>query len=261
MDIRGLQEISFLVGKQKNLVQGPGGNTSLKSGNLIALKASGTRLESALNENIFCQMSLDDWTNLTPTLRPSIEAGFHREIKAPCVIHVHSVGSLTWACRNRSQNEDDILKENGILVAPYLRPGDSITEFLANHPNLYTFEAVLLQNHGLITWDNNPSAALSKLLKIENFLLKFATTKLSYKESTHRLNREDLSKIFTPDHAVFSSSTNIKSGSFEDDVLNAIDSALSYIPVKVELTYLEDNEVNSLKDWEAEKYRKSLNQL
>jgi rhamnose utilization protein RhaD (predicted bifunctional aldolase and dehydrogenase) len=261
MDLRLLQEISLFIGKHKNLVQGPGGNTSLKTGNLMALKASGTRLEAALQEDIFCQMSLDDWTNLTPKLRPSIESGFHREIKAACVVHVHSVGSLTWACRIRTQSEDDFLKKRKILVAPYLRPGDAITEFLANHPNLYDFEAVLLQNHGLITWGSNPTSALAKLMEIENILLQFAISNLGYKEETHHLDRRNISKIFTPDHAVFSESTQIEAGSFEDDVLIAIEMALAYIPSKVALSFLEENEVESLRNWEAEKYRKSLNQI
>ena len=260
MDLRELREISVFIGKNKDLVQGPGGNTSLKSGNLIAVKASGTRLEAALDEDIFCQLTLDQGVSLTPNLRPSIEAGFHREIQASCVVHVHSVGSLTWGCRIRSKDDDDILSANKILLAPYLRPGNAITGYLARVPNLYNFEAVLLQNHGLITWDVNPRLALAKLVKIETLLLELAISKLGFKEETHQLDKLDESKFFTPDHAVFSETTNIKIGSFEHEVLSAINKALNFIPVKTKLTFIEKNEVEALQNWEAEKYRKNLNQ-
>ena len=48
-----LNVLSYNMGQNKKLIQGPGGNTSIKIGKKLFVKASGTRLDNSLYENIF----------------------------------------------------------------------------------------------------------------------------------------------------------------------------------------------------------------
>ena len=58
LEFEELKSISTRMGKDKTLIQGPGGNTSLKEGNVLYVKASGKKLSEANKENIFVPINL-----------------------------------------------------------------------------------------------------------------------------------------------------------------------------------------------------------
>ena len=106
-------ELSQRIGADPLLVQGAGGNTSIKTGdNEMWIKASGTELAQALAQDIFvavhptkARREIDHGpgdcrgTLIDPScgLRPSIETTFHALFETRYVFHFHSVGVICHA--------------------------------------------------------------------------------------------------------------------------------------------------------------------
>jgi len=113
-----LIDLSARIGADPLLVQGGGGNTSLKRDDVLWVKASGTWLAHARERDIFVPLPLakvrdalrheDGEARLAQlgsalTLRPSIETSLHALLPHPLVVHVHSVNTIAWAIRTRAQ--------------------------------------------------------------------------------------------------------------------------------------------------------------
>lgn len=195
---KDLESISQAIGKFSDLVQGGGGNTSVKiNDELMAIKASGYRLdqvtrkegfvvvnykdiknyiiEADLNSNIdFEKKSIDLFNksviNLEDlkTLRPSVEAGFH-SILQKYVIHSHSVYANILCCSNEGKQISEKIfsdKIYDILWIPYVKPGFFLTvkiyEDIQNHIERGgNFPKVIfLENHGLIVSSENREEVL-----------------------------------------------------------------------------------------------------
>ncbi|MEO0904571.1 MAG: class II aldolase/adducin family protein, partial [Pseudomonadota bacterium] len=110
---RAFCAFSARLGQDPLRVQGPGGNTSIKLGDVMWIKASGTELADAERNPIFvavdraaaqaeaggagdgsCKDTVVDPAN---TLRPSIETTFHAALDWPVVAHTHSIATLVHA--------------------------------------------------------------------------------------------------------------------------------------------------------------------
>jgi rhamnose utilization protein RhaD (predicted bifunctional aldolase and dehydrogenase) len=191
--VKDLEIISQAIGKFSDLVQGGGGNTSVKiNEELMVIKASGYRLNQVtqkegfvvvnykdiknyiinadLNSNIdFERESIDLFNkniiNLEglKTLRPSVEAGFH-SILQKYVIHSHSVYANILCCSNEGKQISEKIfsdKTYDILWIPYVKPGFFLTvkiyEDIQNHIERGgNFpKVILLENHGLIVSSEN----------------------------------------------------------------------------------------------------------
>ena len=101
------------IGRDPLLTQGSSGNTSLKLGGTLWIKASGKWLADATQEDIFLPVDLAAvrrciQRNVEPTeyasaaaprLRASIETPMHALLPHAVVIHVHSVNTIAWAIR------------------------------------------------------------------------------------------------------------------------------------------------------------------
>ncbi len=108
-----LRSMSARVGRNILLVQGAGGNSSIKDGDVLWVKASGTWLADANDKDIFVPVSLsaaraalergDERVPLAhgaeTALRASIETSLHALMPHPVVLHVHSVNTIAWAVR------------------------------------------------------------------------------------------------------------------------------------------------------------------
>lgn len=193
----GLKElvlISQSVGNSPDLIQGGGGNTSVKiSEELMAVKASGYRLNQItgdegyvvvnymdiknyydkvdLNSNIDYEKDSVDFAKKSvikmeglKELRPSVEAGFHSILKK-YVIHTHAVyGNILCCIKNGEELADRIFKDSEInyLWIPYINPGFSLTLKIKNEidNNIKSGgkfpDAIFMENHGLIV--NSDSA-------------------------------------------------------------------------------------------------------
>lgn len=161
-----LKAYSALVGDDRQLVQGAGGNTSVKIGHAMWIKASGTRLRDALDEDIFVSVdwqaiarAVDDDPELADQpykfaaageLRPSIETCLHAVIGYRVVLHCHCVNTIAIAIRADAEAiaRDRLLGLNWAMV-PYRKPGAelAIAVKAAARPETKVF---ILRNHGLI---------------------------------------------------------------------------------------------------------------
>lgn len=161
-----LKAYSARIGDDRLLVQGAGGNTSVKIGHEMWIKASGTRLRDAVDKDIFVSV---DWQAIARAvdenpeladqpnkfaapggLRPSLETCLHAVIGYRYVLHCHCVNTIAIAIRG---DAEDILRERLLglnwAMVPYRKPGVglAIAVKAVARPETNVF---ILRNHGLI---------------------------------------------------------------------------------------------------------------
>jgi len=163
-----LREVSARFGLDPMHVQGAGGNSSIKSSDVMWIKASGTLLAQATERDVFvatdlakmrAALAVRDKRADQPAdfllpggtgLRPSIETSLHAVFPHPVVLHTHCVHTLAHAVR----------QDMAGLLAPrldgfawthvdYAKPGATLARNveMALRPGT---NVVILGNHGLI---------------------------------------------------------------------------------------------------------------
>lgn len=164
--LAALRRAAAAWGNDPTLVQGAGGNVSIKIDDLLWIKASGTWLVDADRQDIFVPVTMP--VGDTPqvkagwptTLRPSIETSLHAALPHRVVVHVHSVDAIAHAVRRDAR---DALSQRlaGLNWAfiPYRKPGPCLTaavrEALAGTPA----DVLILGNHGLVVGADHADAA------------------------------------------------------------------------------------------------------
>lgn len=163
--------LSARIGSDPLLVQGPGGNTSVKENGRMWIKASGTVLADAVAKDIFvevdvhramaeldgagdgsCRSALAD---PSCALRPSIETTFHAMFPQRYVFHFHSVNTIAHAIavQGREQLQKKLAPLNWV-TAPYRKPGIplslAIRQAVQDQTAIDDVEVVVLENHGVI---------------------------------------------------------------------------------------------------------------
>lgn len=165
-DFASFCALSARLGQDPLRVQGPGGNTSIKDGDTMWIKASGTELAEAETKDIFVAVDRNaaraeangagdgtcKATVLDPaqTLRPSIETTFHAALHWPVIAHTHSIATLTHGVAPEGRAiAAEKLADLPVAFAAYAKPGLPLTtEILANVTA--ETQVVVLENHGLI---------------------------------------------------------------------------------------------------------------
>ncbi|OYU18934.1 MAG: hypothetical protein CFE34_07920 [Rhodobacteraceae bacterium PARR1] len=166
-DLPALAEMSARIGADPLLIQGPGGNTSVKDGAVMWIKASGTNLADALTRDVFVPCDLPamrlamekgearadqpaEFALVQGGLRPSIETSLHAVFPQRVVVHVHCVNTLALAIR---RDAGPALAERlGAFrwaMVPYAKPGANLA---AQVQAVLTpgMDVIILRNHGLI---------------------------------------------------------------------------------------------------------------
>ncbi len=182
---RDLLEVSERLGADPLQVQGPGGNTSLKSDTAMWVKASGTWLSDARKTDIMVPVDpagmkaallsggaeAEDAKTFAlagagSDLRPSIETAFHAAMDWPVVLHTHCVATIAVAMRADAERVvADRLSDLGAIFVPYIKPGvDLARSIIARLTS--TTQVVVLGNHGLLVAGETPSAAESLLRQV-----------------------------------------------------------------------------------------------
>lgn len=167
-DFEALKEMSAAFGQDPLHIQGAGGNVSVKDGDVMWIKASGTMLGDALTSDVFVPVDLLQMQAAiaasapaadTPAvflipgasdLRPSIETSLHAIFSHRIVLHTHCIHTLVHAVQ---ENVVALLKEKlagfDWAYVPYAKPGAnlarSVSEVLSAKTNV-----IVLGNHGLI---------------------------------------------------------------------------------------------------------------
>jgi rhamnose utilization protein RhaD (predicted bifunctional aldolase and dehydrogenase) len=184
-ELAALAALSARIGADIALVQAAGGNTSIKIGDALWVKASGTWLSDADRQPIFVPIDLpatcaamaagDDKIPARADgpsgLRPSIETSLHAFMPHRVVLHVHAVNTLAWAARADAPAE--LAKRLAGLAwewLPYRRPGLPLTLALAEATAGRAFDVLILGNHGLVVGGADCAAAESLMREVERRL-------------------------------------------------------------------------------------------
>ena len=167
--LAALSELSARIGCDPRLVQGPGGNTSIKLDDELWVKASGFWLADALMDDIFTSIPLapiatalerdSSGEHVDATikelaagkpLRPSIETSLHALMPHKVVVHVHAVDLLAELVRpDGEQRVADRLDGLSWCWVPYYRPGPPLTIGVrARLAHRGRVDILMLANHG-----------------------------------------------------------------------------------------------------------------
>jgi NAD(P)-dependent dehydrogenase (short-subunit alcohol dehydrogenase family)/rhamnose utilization protein RhaD (predicted bifunctional aldolase and dehydrogenase) len=203
-----LIRISNVTGKDSRLVQGGGGNTSVKTadGRYMYIKASGTALKdmddkhgwrrlrldavlSIIGDELLAKrkvsvrelevvnrllLACDD--NITEDARPSVESHLHAFLDR-CVIHLHPLVVAAYANAKNGQQELEKLfaKETPPpLWVPYTDPGFAlarrIAKLVVDYQKQYGKKPkiLFLQKHGVFVSSRSANSALRLVRKVIN---------------------------------------------------------------------------------------------
>jgi rhamnose utilization protein RhaD (predicted bifunctional aldolase and dehydrogenase) len=165
-----LRAASARLGADPLQVQAGGGNTSLKGGGAMWIKASGAWLADAGTRDMFVPVELDALraaiaagdpraegaTAFVPAdenpsgLRPSIETAVHAVLDAPVVLHTHCVATIAVAIR---EDGEAVLARRlgatGAVWIPYVKPGLRLAQEIAARAGP-SARVLALGNHGLV---------------------------------------------------------------------------------------------------------------
>jgi rhamnose utilization protein RhaD (predicted bifunctional aldolase and dehydrogenase) len=169
-DIQDLLGLAARLGRDPLLVQGPGGNISLKRDGVMWVKASGTWMMDAMTQPILVPVDLAAVLgglkagdpscetcrafvrhDLLPSpLRPSIETTLHAVMPQRVVVHVHCVETIAQACLSDAPSRLTApLAGLDWAFVPYVRPGVSLAREMAKRLCPKT-NIVVLGKHGLV---------------------------------------------------------------------------------------------------------------
>jgi rhamnose utilization protein RhaD (predicted bifunctional aldolase and dehydrogenase) len=184
-EFASLRDLSARVGGNPLLVQASNGNTSIKLGGILWIKASGKWLAHAKQEEMFVALELakvkesirNDTEIASPCspndeLRPSIETAMHAVLRHRVVLHVHSVNAIAWAIR---LDGPDLLTERLAGLhwqwIPYAASGiplaREIEKVVASRPET---DVLILGNHGLVVCGTDCHTAEKLLREVERRL-------------------------------------------------------------------------------------------
>ena len=177
-------KISESIGKNHLLVQGAGGNTSLKYSNEMWIKASGKWLAKASKENIFVSVDYKKIKNdilknklsikelhlfKKSKLKPSIETSLHALMPHKVVLHSHPINVLsTITKKNFEKKLSNLMTDINWSWVPYIRPGYDLTKIVKKKLSKKIVDVIFFGNHGLIIGANNCKDCYKLMNKIIN---------------------------------------------------------------------------------------------
>jgi rhamnose utilization protein RhaD (predicted bifunctional aldolase and dehydrogenase) len=181
-----LRRMSARVGANIQLVQGAGGNSSLKHDGVLWVKASGAWLSEAQEKPMFvpvdlagARAALAAGNETMPvaggfgevTLRASIETSLHALMPHPVVLHVHAVNTIAWAALEGVEAEfTKRLQGLAWRQLPYRRPGLPLSQVVAEHTTKQRADVLILGNHGLLVGAETCDAAEALISDVERRL-------------------------------------------------------------------------------------------
>jgi hypothetical protein len=261
--------------------QGAGGNASVKFGDVLMVKASGWRLDRALQPEAWTALRLsearqvacsgmEDFSGaLIGMRRASIETGLHALSLSRLVLHLHFVPLLAEAIRVDGRARLDYrLKGLDWTWVPYSRPGAA----LAAACNGRQASIMVLDRHGVVL-NGNDAAEIDALLCALEARLSARPTDVGLRFD-HPLAQ--LAPVF-PDQAVFLGPRAIGAGFAPVvtdsgglvrpapgaslgacDQLAALALLAPLVPPDAPIAVLPAGEADALASWDAEIYRRQV---
>lgn len=191
-ELGALRSLSASIGRDPHLTQAAGGNTSLKAGDTLWIKASGTWLKDALAEDIMVPVAIPPLIRAVEQrdpaadqpqgfaiealnarkLRPSIETTVHALMPQRVVLHVHCVDTISLAVQ--ADCEAQVAKRlDGLEWAyvPYRRPGLPLAQGIAERLRPRA-DVLILANHGLVVAAETVAGAEALLRRVTRLLAR-----------------------------------------------------------------------------------------
>ncbi|HWX62376.1 class II aldolase/adducin family protein [Bradyrhizobium sp.] len=183
--LNDLRRMSARVGKNILLTQAAGGNSSIKLGDVLWVKASGAWLADAEDKDVFLGVSLsgaraalaegNERMPLAPgrdsPLRASIETSLHALMPHPVVLHVHSVNTIAWSVRTDASDKL-AARLQGLAWhrLDYHHPGLPLARAVSESLARGAADVLILGNHGLVVGAPTCDAAEALVMEIERRL-------------------------------------------------------------------------------------------
>ena len=164
--VDALSQFSALKGKDLDLVQGQGGNSSVKTNGQLIVKGSGARLEEAARREIFvacdlekCRLGFRQRSESAikesaigdaQEMRPSIETSLHAMLPGKFVFHYHCVNAIAATVDGAIEKEKkSAIERLGAVKVAYVKPGLPLTAAMLD-AGAHDAPVFILQNHGVI---------------------------------------------------------------------------------------------------------------
>lgn len=258
-------QISHYAGKHPDFVQGGGGNCSVKFSSCMIIKASGSFLSEVNTESGYVYLDLRTREVLkNQKYKPSLEVQIHF-LLGNYVIHTHPilVGGLVCA-KEGFANFKKIFKEENLYWINYKNPGrdlfDEVKKFVERE-NLFSKRpfVLFLKNHGIFI----SAGSKEECIGIHDLIISKLSDFFDYKNLAYPLEKASLIGYLTPDHVVYGTllegRLSGKQKLAEAELLEFSSKVLALINSKKwHAEYLDNNDVNIIKNMEEEKYRQDF---
>ena len=176
--------LSSKYGQNPLLVQSAGGNISWKEDKFLWIKASGTWLSSAHEQDIFVKIDLNHLKGelskrnfeVTPklsgtnTLRPSIETLFHAILPQKIVVHLHMIDCLATLVRADYQDHlsAKMTSQYEWASVGYYKPGSELAQAVYEATSNRHVDILFMKSHGIIISGETVSEIEEKLDYLNN---------------------------------------------------------------------------------------------
>lgn len=162
---QSLRSVSAKLGRDPALVQGGGGNTSIKLNGVLTVKASGHWLADAEQRDVFTRLDLHKARSIARAggedfssalldedgQKPSIETAMHALMPQAAVVHAHPVALVAATLhRDARSRVADCLSDTPHAFIDYVQPGKALAEAVVSALDEHPVDALVLANHGLI---------------------------------------------------------------------------------------------------------------
>jgi rhamnulose-1-phosphate aldolase/alcohol dehydrogenase len=200
-DLDQLVYLSHLIGLETRLVQPGGGNTSVKLGDTLLVKGSGTDLRT-IGRTGFTPLSLAALRPLrtaesmldaemmrfmaTCMLQPdapapSVETPLHSLLPHRVIAHTHDVATMSVTNLTDAVAEALVaeLFAGEIVYVPYVRPGFPLARAVSHMADQLPAKAIglALAHHGLVVWADGARECYTRLLRSVNAIEDYLATK------------------------------------------------------------------------------------
>ncbi len=258
--LQDLIDISKSVAQHPRLVQGGGGNCSVKSGAKRWVKASGCFLEDISDKKGFAVVDASSGVPIDESGgKASMETPLHT-LLGSFVIHTHPVAIAALVSSAESPHWFNQLFSGELYVwVPYATPGKKLFEkvqSLISSQASETDRVLLLQNHGLFVTSESKQRALDlheqTVASAEKFFGK-AKAPVEIPDSHY----------LTPDHVIYGQLKNdaasLKQKTAVNETLALVSEALALIYQKGGAPHwLLNSETALLLNMEEEKHRRQV---
>ncbi len=253
--LKAFAKMSQAVGARMDYVQGGGGNTSVKlPGGLMAIKASGFRLNQITEDDGFAVVEVETLKDVTAQqgykpLRPSVEASFHALLKR-FVIHTHPVYANLALCSEHGVDRlPEVMQGYGYIVVPYINPGKELAEVIARKLTPDT-QVVLMVNHGLIvTADDAEECARIHEDVNDRIAKSYGVTRQEFDDFA-----VDMAKTLYPDQQVYLPLTEV-----QQEIMIAVAFIQLILRIRGEKPQaMDEKSMDFIANWESEAYRKTI---